>query len=331
MRIRKFQKNGFGLVEVVVGVSVALIVFFSVGQVSLLALKASEEKENRLRALNLAEEGIEAVRNLRDAGWSSNIANLNFGSKYYVATSSSGWILTSTNPGLIDGKFKRYVVMDSVSRDANDDITESGGTDDPGTKKVTSVVSWGGSSKKSSIYFEDGTTDINSTVFPSSAGWGDPAQSFTVGSNPITVLKVDLLLKKTDNPSDIYLQIRSSNPDGPVLGTSQTVSGANLPSSLGWVSFEFSSPVALAANTKYYLRLSSIPPSTYPAGALGLIYWGYLSSKSNIYPSGEAYIYVKSGSWYTLNNYDFSFRIFEETVPTKKVELTTYITNILND
>ena len=137
------SNRGFGLIETIVGISIATIAFLAIGQVSILSLKATQERDARIQAINIAREGIEAARTIRDTGWTDNISNLNFGSTYYLATSSGAWILTGTNPGLINNKFTRTVIVDNVSRDVNDDIVVSGGTNDPGTKKITSTVSWG--------------------------------------------------------------------------------------------------------------------------------------------------------------------------------------------
>jgi len=143
----KLNSKGFGLLEMVIGISVAAVVFLSIGQITILSLKVSQEKDLRLQASNLAKEGLEAVRTIRDDGWTTNISGLTFGSTYYIATSTNQWILTGVDPGLIDGQFTRTLIFENVSRDANDDITLVGGVDDPGTKKVTATVYWNGLAK----------------------------------------------------------------------------------------------------------------------------------------------------------------------------------------
>jgi len=151
---KKISNKGFGLIETVIGISIAVLVALAVGQVSIIALRASAEKNDKIEAINLAKEGIEIVRNIRDDGWTANISGLSFGTTYYTATSSNQWILTTTNPGLLNGKYARTVVLDNVMRDFNDDIIASGGTDDPGTKKVTVTVSWTSSGNPKSLSLE---------------------------------------------------------------------------------------------------------------------------------------------------------------------------------
>ena len=139
-------EHGAGLLEFVIAVSIITVSFFAVIQVSVLALKGVAARNDRAKALVYAQDGMEAVRNIRDGGWTANIATLNFGQTYWVAVSGGQWTLTQTDPGLLEGTFARTVVVDSVSRDVSDNIAGSG-TDDPETKKVTVTVAWGSPSK----------------------------------------------------------------------------------------------------------------------------------------------------------------------------------------
>lgn len=132
-----------GLIEIILVVGIISASFFAIAELAFMSMKASAERSERARALAVAQEGLEAVRTIRDAGWTANIASLSFGSTYYVATSSNQWVLTATDPGLIANRYVRTAVIDNVSRDINDDIVDVGGTDDPGTKKVTMTVTWG--------------------------------------------------------------------------------------------------------------------------------------------------------------------------------------------
>lgn len=141
------NQKGMGLIEIILVVGVISASFFAIGQLGFMTMKASKDRSEKARALAVAQEGVEAVRIIRDAGWTTNIVPLTFGSTYYVATSSNQWILTATDPGLIANMYARTVVIYNVSRDINDDIVTAGGTDDPGTKKVTTTVTWGSPTK----------------------------------------------------------------------------------------------------------------------------------------------------------------------------------------
>lgn len=137
------SEKGVGLLEIVIAVAIISATFFSVLQVSVFTLKVMQGRNDKAKALAYAQEGIEAVRNMRDGGWTANISGLTFGATYYLTTSGAQWALTTTNPGMIGVKFTRTIVIANVSRDINDDIVTSGGTNDPKTKKVTVTVVWG--------------------------------------------------------------------------------------------------------------------------------------------------------------------------------------------
>ncbi len=96
------------------------------------------------------EEAAEAVRTVRDSGWSA-ITGLSSSLSYYptFCASTNTWALldTSTSPasgctGKTEGIFTRTITVASVSRDGSDNITASGGSVDSGTRLVTVTVSW---------------------------------------------------------------------------------------------------------------------------------------------------------------------------------------------
>jgi len=172
-----------------------------------------------------------------------------------------------------------------------------------------------------SFEYTNGTTDGNLASFPANSGFGDPAQSFTVGSGDIYVKGADLYLRRTTaSPSDVFWDVRQISTVGTALGRSWIVRGTSLPSSFGWISFTFPRPVFLLANTQYFLRLRSLPDSTIAFSyATGTIYWGYAHSASAppAYAGGDAWRYVGQNNVLSYagerlgpsDQYDFSFRI----------------------
>ena len=145
--IHNSNERGISVAEVIIAIAVVSTVFFAIAQVSILALRASADRNTKAKALAITQEGMEAVRSIRDASWTTNIAGLSFGVTYYITASSSQWALTQTNPGLIENKFTRTVILDNVSRNINDDIVDTGGTNDIYTKKITVTVLWGSQGK----------------------------------------------------------------------------------------------------------------------------------------------------------------------------------------
>lgn len=91
------QKNlifnkAFSLVELLVSISIFLIFVIAVGDVTVNVSKETRNSANKQRAAVLAEEAIEASRNIRDA----NFVNLVDGT-YGLSTSSNQWSFAGTS------------------------------------------------------------------------------------------------------------------------------------------------------------------------------------------------------------------------------------------
>lgn len=116
-----------------------------------LQIRAERLRREELRAYALLSEALEAVRSIRDDNW-ANLSTLTTGTNYYTEASGASWTLLGADPGPIDG-FTRWVVLDEVLRDANDDIVSSGWPVDPDTLEVTAYIEWQsyGSTKTKSL------------------------------------------------------------------------------------------------------------------------------------------------------------------------------------
>ena len=143
-------QRGFGLVEIIVASAVivssllGIISFFIFSQSVMLRTIRNTE------ATALAEQAMEAVRKLRDDGWSANVATLTAGTTYYPTISSNKWTLATTNPAP-SSFYTTTVVLSNVNRDSNSNIAATGATD-PNTKKAVATVSWrGGAATKTVV------------------------------------------------------------------------------------------------------------------------------------------------------------------------------------
>jgi Tfp pilus assembly protein PilV len=133
------RKNGFGMIEVVLGISIIFLAFFGVIAVAQFSVRVSGESTNNVKAVFLMEEGMEALKNLRDRGW-SNISSLTADTNYFFNFTGSAWATSAANV-FVDGFYERKFKLENVYRNANQDIATSG-TLDPNTKKATVYVSW---------------------------------------------------------------------------------------------------------------------------------------------------------------------------------------------
>lgn len=237
------------------------------------------DKEYR-ETFNLYDEGVNTF---------SEIENLD------ISFHHNGYTLHKDNASS-ENSIIGYVLNRYTDTWASDNIYES----------IKEVTAGGG------IEYTNGTEDGQVTDFPGI--WGDVAQSFnTTDAIKVSNIGLYLLRKDDQNPTNIYLEIRSDSPTGTVLGTSNTISTSVLTSSYTWQSFGFSPHVSLDASTQYYLRLRSDPNST--VGPVGrLIRWGYNHTIGCLYPDGKAYYHIdypNPGDVGELVDYDFSFKLYE--------------------
>lgn len=136
----KNNKSGFGLLEIIIGIALISISVFGITSASAVSLRVMDDALNNVKASFLLEEGVEAVKMLRDTSWSLNIVPLVSGNSNYLNFNGLNWQTTSLNT-FIDDRFERKFVLENVLRDVNYDIAESGALD-ANTKKFTVSVSW---------------------------------------------------------------------------------------------------------------------------------------------------------------------------------------------
>ena len=135
------RKRGFVLVEALVASAILCLVLAAGIGAFLLSIRTSLGNAQEVQSAFLAEEGLEALRILRDNGWSANIASQTASTTFYIAFNGSTWLATTSNR-YIDNTFERSVVLYNVNRDSSQDIVTSGGTQDSNSRKVVVSVSW---------------------------------------------------------------------------------------------------------------------------------------------------------------------------------------------
>ncbi len=151
------RNRGGALIEVVVAAAVLSVVSLSfLGAFSMLS-RAHQRDTLAIKGSLLAEEGVEALRFVKAAGWSGLSAAV--GQTRYLSLGSSSWSL-STTPEVIDGAFYRTVTVSAVRRDASDDIVASGGTVDANALLLKSTVSWNWRGATSTVSYTSYVTNI---------------------------------------------------------------------------------------------------------------------------------------------------------------------------
>lgn len=131
------REAGQLLVEVLVALAISAILIPAIVAGFIATRQGKAQERQRLEATALAREADEAVRVVRDAGW-SNVAT---DGTYHPVITGTTWTLASGSATL--NGYTESVVIADVSRDITGKIVTTGGTVDPSTKKITVTVSWG--------------------------------------------------------------------------------------------------------------------------------------------------------------------------------------------
>jgi len=136
------------------------------------------------------------------------------------------------------------------------------------------------------------------------------AQSFTTPAGGYGIGGVDLLLKQIGTITDVIVEIQTDSSDAPsgtvVSGTSVTVPAANIPSTLGWVTANFTGAPTLAATTKYWIVVRSASAF----GSNNFLLWR--AKIGNTYSNGKM-SYYSGGSWTGQSTVDNLFRVKKGT------------------
>ncbi len=163
--LTKLDQRGQALVEILVAIGLSAILLPTLAGALVTSRSARAGNDQRLQATALLHSTTEAVRSVRDGGWTPFTTN----GTYHPEVSGSSWTLVSgsdTANGLT-----RQVVISDARRDSSGAIVSSGGTVDSSTKQVTSTVSWTmpfSSSVSSTVYYQRWQNNV---------GWSQASQA----------------------------------------------------------------------------------------------------------------------------------------------------------
>ena len=136
LKIKKI--SGFSLVELIVAIGVFSVLAGGVTYVVTNSYNNFYGVGDKQKISEFAQEGLEIARKIKDDSWTYFKANV--GSNKGVTKNASGsWEFSGSSN--VSGDLTRVIYIANVSRDSQSNIVESGGTDDPMTKKVTVTVS----------------------------------------------------------------------------------------------------------------------------------------------------------------------------------------------
>ncbi len=132
------NNRGQSLLEVILAMSIFALLAAAMVSMSTGGFITLEQGGEQTEAQALAQEGLEAVRAIRDRAWNE----LRFTTSS-VFVSGVAWALTGEGTTETIGDYTRTISFADVCRDENDEITDCPGSYlDVHSKKVTSAVIW---------------------------------------------------------------------------------------------------------------------------------------------------------------------------------------------
>lgn len=138
-------KKGFGLVEVIVAIFIFTLILGLLITASNMYISGAGDNLKSAKAAYLAEEGIEAVKIIRDTGW-NNISAFSDNTNYYLyfdmsSSTNNIWKATTTASS-VDSIYIRIFKTSPVYRDSNGRIVTTGGILDTNSKQISVSISW---------------------------------------------------------------------------------------------------------------------------------------------------------------------------------------------
>lgn len=225
--------SGQSLVEILVALAVGIIFVLGTIIAVQMSLKTGKDSEKIQTSAMFARELMDNVKIFAESDW-HNISNLatTSANKYYLNTSNSPFTAVSGEESISVGTttYSRYFYVDDVYRDGSGQITQSGGTLDPSTKKITIVYKWiGGNDKYLITYLTRFKNMIfNQTDWSGGGGQNGPITStnekFATSSNILFDEKGKIYLNLNLSPS-FFIKVIDGETDQRILSISPTSDG----------------------------------------------------------------------------------------------------------
>jgi len=124
MKLKQQFKSGFSLVELILAVGVFALIGSVIIGAFIYGRQATVQAGDRIRAAELSNETLEAVRNITNPNY-SNLSAYTNGTVYYLTVTANQWQLTTT-PTTVDNFTRTVVFADGPN----------------GSRQVTANISW---------------------------------------------------------------------------------------------------------------------------------------------------------------------------------------------
>lgn len=165
---------GFGLLELIVAMGLFMIVVSAGAGGILKSYSLNRLADEEVDATLFVNEGLDAARSIANQDW----ANLSAGT-YGVDSGGGTWAFAGSSN--FSGPLTREVIVSEVYRDVTGNIVSSGGTLDPDTFKVESVVTWDFTpTRNNTVSSLAYLTNFRKPIAPAAGDWTNPSQQSSV-------------------------------------------------------------------------------------------------------------------------------------------------------
>ncbi len=206
--IRSCARRGFSLVEVILANSILILLVTALVGAWLYGQESTVLAGNRVQAAFFAEEGLEAVRNIRD----SNFTEVSNGT-YGLAISGNEWLLSGSSD--TNGIFTREIEISSLDSDR---------------KEIVSTVTWQQNAQRVGSVSVISRLSNWMQVIDLIGDWSNAIVTSTLnlsGNNDGLKIAVSgdyvFLIRSASNPDFIVVDV--SNPAAPVQVASLNLAG----------------------------------------------------------------------------------------------------------
>ncbi|MFA5009369.1 MAG: hypothetical protein WC534_02175 [Candidatus Paceibacterota bacterium] len=231
--MKYFSTKGFSLIEAILSVTLLGMIAVSLGSILIYSQQGSRLSGDRSQASFLAEQGLEAIRNIRD----NDFSTLSSGT-YGLTTTGNQWALSPTYPEIID-IFSREIEISDLGLDRKMIKVKVGWTDNGNYREVEEITyltnwmklgivigDWTSPSIESSVAYSGGGAAIDvetegnyayiirtlASPYFAITDISDPANPITMGSCPNANCSLNTSLQKMTVFGN-YAYVTSTNSD----------------------------------------------------------------------------------------------------------------------
>lgn len=148
---KKEKKDGFAIIEVLVSIVIIAILLITFEVLISHAIKVNRVNRYELKASLYLQEAIEVAKDLERSDWEALTCLTNC----YPNVNSGVWELLAGQESLESGAYTRFLSIEDVCRNGDDEIVEGPCADpDPDTKKIVANINWNDSFRDRNLTLE---------------------------------------------------------------------------------------------------------------------------------------------------------------------------------